>query len=59
LVSAVERFSAASRNGEYYEGFNVNSRNFMETSDGTKCSSRSAGASLIAASPAPSGLAKV
>lgn len=36
LLSETKAFDARSRAGHYYEGFNVNSRNFMETSAGTR-----------------------
>ena len=36
LVAAVKRFHAASLSGEYYEDFNVNSKNFMDMSKGTE-----------------------
>jgi hypothetical protein len=36
LLEAVHRFHAASLAGHYYESFRVNSRNFMEKSEGTK-----------------------
>ena len=35
LLKAVERFHSDSLSGQYYESFNVNSKNFMETSEGT------------------------
>jgi len=35
LVKAVERFHTDSLAGQYYESFNVNSKNFMDTSEGT------------------------
>jgi len=35
LLADVEAFEKASRAGEYYESFNVNSENFMEKSKGT------------------------
>ena len=36
VLHDVRAFDAASRSGEYYESFDVNSRNFMEESGGTK-----------------------
>jgi len=36
LVSEVGRFCEASRRGDYYESFRVNSSNFMDTSEGTE-----------------------
>jgi hypothetical protein len=36
LVEAVQQFHAASVAGQYYESFNVNSKNFMEKSEGTE-----------------------
>jgi len=36
LLDDVRKFHAASLRGEYYEGFNVNSQNFMEKSEGTE-----------------------
>ena len=36
LLEAVKAFDAASRRGEYYQDFNVNSRNFMDMSRGTE-----------------------
>lgn len=36
LLDEVRRFHAASLAGEYYESFNVNSKNFMEKSEGTE-----------------------
>jgi len=36
LLAEVRRFDAASRGGHYYESFNVNSRNFMDLSPGTR-----------------------
>lgn len=36
LLNDVRAFEAASRAGEYYESFNVNSHNFMEKSRGTR-----------------------
>lgn len=35
LLKAVKAFREASLRGDYYEGFNVNSKNFMKTSCGT------------------------
>lgn len=35
LLDEVRKFHAASLRGEYYESFAVNSKNFMETSEGT------------------------
>lgn len=35
LLKAVRKFHAASMQGEFYEGFAVNSKNYMETSEGT------------------------
>ena len=36
LLDDVRKFHAASLRGEYYEGFNVNSQNFREKSEGTE-----------------------
>jgi len=36
LLDVVRAFRAASLRGDYYEGFAVNSKNFMEKSDGTE-----------------------
>jgi hypothetical protein len=36
LLEEVRRFHGASLNGDYYESFNVNSKNFMEKSEGTE-----------------------
>lgn len=36
LLVDVRAFDAACRRGSYYEGFNVNSRNYMEKSQGTR-----------------------
>lgn len=36
LLRAVKQFHADSLSGEYYESFNVNSRNFMDKSEGTE-----------------------
>lgn len=36
LLAAVKKFDAASRRGEYYEDFAVNSKNFMDRSRGTE-----------------------
>ncbi len=36
LLTDVKVFEKASRAGEYYEGFQVNSKNYMETSGGTR-----------------------
>jgi len=36
FLHVVEAFDAASRSGEFYEGFAVNSKNFMDTSPGTE-----------------------
>ena len=36
LLDAVQRFHTESLKGRYYESFNVNSRNYMETSEGTE-----------------------
>lgn len=36
LLASVQAFEKASLAGEYYESFSVNSRNFMETSGGTR-----------------------
>jgi hypothetical protein len=36
LLAEVRKFHEASLRGEYYESFNVNSRNFMEKSEGTE-----------------------
>ena len=36
LLEAVQRFHAESLKGRYYESFNANSRNYMETSEGTE-----------------------
>jgi len=36
LLEAVQRFYADSRAGQYHESFNVNSRNFMDKSEGTE-----------------------
>ena len=36
LLEAVSRFQAASERGDYYDGFDVNSKNFMEMSRGTE-----------------------
>lgn len=36
LLEAVQRFHADSLKGQYYESFNVNSKNYMETSEGTE-----------------------
>lgn len=36
LVSLVKDFDARSRAGEYYESFNVNSKNYMDSSPGTR-----------------------
>lgn len=36
LLAEVQRFHAASLRGDYYESFDVNSRNFMERSAGTE-----------------------
>jgi len=36
LLAEVERFHATSLSGQYYESFNVNSKNFMEKSAGTE-----------------------
>ena len=36
LLAEVRTFADASRGGEYYESFNVNSKNFMDTSAGTR-----------------------
>jgi hypothetical protein len=35
LLDEVRKFHAASRRGEYYDSFDVNSKNFMESSEGT------------------------
>jgi len=36
LLAEVKAFGESSLAGDYYEGFNVNSKNFMEKSDGTR-----------------------
>jgi len=36
LLEAVQSFHAESLAGQYYESFNVNSKNFMESSEGTE-----------------------
>ncbi len=36
VIDKVKAFYEASRRGEYYESFNVNSKNFMEKSEGTE-----------------------
>jgi hypothetical protein len=36
VIDKVKAFDRASRRGEYYDSFNVNSRNFMEKSEGTE-----------------------
>ena len=36
VLGAVKKFDSASRAGEYYEYFNVNSKNYRETSMGTR-----------------------
>jgi len=36
LLAEVKAFEQASLRGEYYEGFNVNSKNFMDKSKGTR-----------------------
>lgn len=36
LLADVRAFDAASRSGKYYESFNVNSKNFMDKSTGTR-----------------------
>jgi hypothetical protein len=36
LLADVRAFDAASRAGKYYESFNVNSKNFMDKSTGTR-----------------------
>ncbi len=36
LLAEVKAFEQASLRGEYYEGFNVNSKNFMDKSRGTR-----------------------
>ena len=36
VLEAVQRFHADSLAGQYYESFNVNSKNFMEKSEGTE-----------------------
>jgi len=36
LLAEVHAFERASLEGEYYESFNVNSKNFLETSTGTR-----------------------
>ena len=36
LLDEVQKFHAASMGGEYYESFGVNSKNFMEKSEGTE-----------------------
>ena len=36
LLEAVKEFDSASRRGDYYEGFNVNSKNYMNKSSGTR-----------------------
>ena len=36
VLDEVRKFHAASMGGQYYEGFNVNSKNFMEKSNGTE-----------------------
>jgi hypothetical protein len=36
LLAEVQKFNAESLRGDYYESFNVNSRNFMEKSEGTE-----------------------
>ena len=36
LLADVTQFEQASLRGEYYEGFNVNSKNFMDKSKGTR-----------------------
>ena len=36
LLVEIRAFDASSRAGKYYEGFNVNSKNYMETSKGTR-----------------------
>ena len=36
LLETVRRFQEASERGDYYEGFDVNSKNFMEMSRGTE-----------------------
>ena len=36
LLEAVQRFHAESLKGRYYESFNVNSKNYRETSEGTE-----------------------
>ena len=36
LLDEVRKFHAASRGGEYYESFDVNSKNFMQKSEGTE-----------------------
>jgi hypothetical protein len=36
LLETVQRFHAESLKGRYYESFNVNSKNYMETSEGTE-----------------------
>jgi hypothetical protein len=36
LLADVKQFEQASLRGEYYEGFNVNSKNFMDKSKGTR-----------------------
>ena len=36
LLTTVQQFHRDSLKGKYYEGFNVNSKNYMEKSEGTK-----------------------
>lgn len=36
LLDRVKTFYEASRRGDYYDGFDVNSKNFMDTSEGTE-----------------------
>ncbi len=36
VIDKVKAFEEASRRGEYYESFNVNSKNFMDKSEGTE-----------------------
>jgi hypothetical protein len=36
LLEEVRKFHAASLRGDYYDGFDVNSRNFMAKSEGTE-----------------------
>jgi hypothetical protein len=53
LLEDVKAFDTASRAGKYYVSFNVNSRNHMEVSTGTRAFIASAGVSSIAASRKP------